>query len=76
MQPNRLENVWSTVKPEILEHWDRLAEEDLEATEGQFDRIVEVIRKTYYRGRSHLSLEGEIRDWLLGRIRDAEDRKS
>ena len=59
MQPNRLERVWEFVKPEILRRWGKLTDDDLEATEGQYDLIVEAIRKTYFEGRSHLSLEGE-----------------
>lgn len=73
MQPNRLEQVWNHVRPEILAKWGALNEEELEACDGQFDRVIEVVRKTCYLGRSHLSLEGEIRDWLLERIRYYEN---
>ena len=72
MQPNRLERVWKKIKPEILAKWDDVSAEELELCEGQFDLVIEVIRKTCYLGRSHLSLEGEIRDWLLERITQYE----
>ena len=72
MQPNRLERVWKKIKPEILAKWDDVSAEELELCEGQFDLVIEVIRKTCYLGQSHLSLEGEIRDWLLERITQYE----
>lgn len=75
MQPNRLERVWKQVKPEIRRRWEKLTDEDLEATEGQYDLVVETIRRIYFEGRSHLSLEGEVRDWLNERVAHYE-RKS
>lgn len=68
MQLNRLERVWNQVQPEILAKWKTVNPEELETCDGQFDLVIEVIRKTCHLGRSHLSLEGEIRDWLLERI--------
>ncbi|OGQ05720.1 MAG: hypothetical protein A2W61_06405 [Deltaproteobacteria bacterium RIFCSPLOWO2_01_44_7] len=68
MQPNRLERVWHFVKPEILQRWGKLTNGDLENCQYQYDLVVEAIRRTYFEGRSHLSLEGEIRDWLNKRI--------
>lgn len=75
MQPNRLERVWKFVQPEILKRWDRLTEEELEDCDYQFDLILEAVRKTYYPGRSQLTLEGEFRDWLVDRI-DFHERKT
>ena len=75
MQPNRLERNWSFLKPEILKRWNQLTEEDLDGCDYKFDLIIEVIRKVYYPGRSHLTLEGEIRDWLIERI-DFYERKA
>lgn len=68
MQPNRLERVWEKVGPEILKQWPKLAKDDLETCEYQFDLIVETIRKKYYPGRSQITLEGEIRDWLVEKM--------
>ena len=68
MQPNRLERVWKFLQPEILNRWNKLSEDDLTACQYQFDLIIEIIRKTYFPGRSHLTLEGEIRDWMSERI--------
>ncbi|MDO8528160.1 MAG: hypothetical protein Q7T03_10820 [Deltaproteobacteria bacterium] len=76
MQPNRLEKVWKFVKPEILKRWDRLTGDDLQACDYQYDLIVEAIRRTYFSGRSHLSLEGDIRDWLNERISFYEEQKN
>ncbi|MBI4125781.1 MAG: hypothetical protein HY466_07630 [Deltaproteobacteria bacterium] len=66
--------MWKKIKPEILRRWGNLAEDDLEACACQFDLIVEAIRKTYFPGRSHLTLEGEIRDWLVERLQFYEGR--
>lgn len=75
MQPNRLERVWKFVKPEILKRWDHLTEEDLKSCVGEYDLIVEAIRKNYFEGRSHITLEAEIRDWLNERIFFYENTK-
>lgn len=76
MQPNRLEKVWKQVKPEILKRWNKLTPEDLETTQGQYGLIVEAIRRTYFEGRSHLSLEADIRDWLNERVTHYENQTS
>lgn len=68
MQPNRLERVWAPLQSEILRRWPKLAQDDLAPCRGQFDLIIEAIRKRYFPGRSLLTLEGEIRDWLVERI--------
>lgn len=73
MQPNRLERDWKKIGPEILRRWSRLTPADLEACQGQFDLVVEAIRKTYTPGRSHLTLEGEIRDWLVEKLQKDEN---
>lgn len=75
MQPNRLEKVWEFVKPEILKRWNKLTDDDLQACEGQYDPIVEAIRKIYFEGRSHITLEAEIRDWLNERVAFYESTK-
>lgn len=63
------------MKPLILERWDRLGDSDLACVEGRFDRLIEVIRAQYYRGRSTITIEGEIRDWLLGTLKHIENSK-
>ena len=63
------------MKPEILARWDKLSCDDLKACDYQYDLVVEAVRKAYFTGRSHLSLEGELRDWLNERIRFYEDQK-
>lgn len=56
------------MEPEILQKWGKLTGDDLEHCEFQYDLIVEAIRRQYYEGRSHLSLEADIRDWLNERV--------
>ena len=68
MQPNRLERVWKNLKPEILRRWNKITDDDLEGCKFQSDLVVETIRKAYYPGRSGITLEGEIKDWLVERI--------
>ena len=67
-QPNRLERVWPKVSKELLSKWSKLTLEELENCEYQYDRIVDLIHRTYYPGRSLLTMEGDIRDWINERI--------
>ena len=68
MQPNRLEKVWGRLEPEILKKWEKLVPNDLAACQFKYDLIIEAIRKAYYPGRSHLSLEADIRDWINAQV--------
>lgn len=63
--PNRLQKNWGAMVPRILNHWTELTESDLVSVEGEFDRLVEVIRERSKPGRSHITVEAKIRDWLL-----------
>lgn len=72
MLPNRLEKHWETIKPEILVRWDKLSPYDLTPVDGRFDRLVELIRHRYMPLRSQLSIEAEIRDWLVKKIAELE----
>lgn len=76
MQPNRLERCWEVVKPEILVRWDRLSGYDLNGVGYDFDRLVETIRQRYHPARSKLSIEAEIRDWIISRIAEFEKEGS
>lgn len=75
MQPNRLERCWDGVKAEILGKWDKLSEYDLKDVGGDFDRLVEKIRLCYEPDRSKLSIEASIRDWLVLKISELENRQ-
>lgn len=72
MQPNRLEQHWEAIKPQILKDWDILTQEDLEHSGPHFDRVLELIQTRYYPGRSRISVEGKIRDYLYNLL-DALD---
>lgn len=67
-----MERVWKFLRPEILRRWDQLTESDLAGCEYQFGLLVEAIRKSHHAGRSPLTFEGEIRDWLDERIEHYE----
>lgn len=67
-EPNRIERVWPQIKADLLAKWNQLTEEDLSACDFQYDLVVESIRRVYYPGRSQLTLEGDVRDWLNERI--------
>ena len=67
-QPNRLERVWPQVSKEILAKWNRLTPTELEDCRYQYDLIVDLIHRTYYPGRSPLTMEGDIRDWINEKI--------
>ena len=61
--PNRLEVHWSQIRPRILKEWELLTEEDLERSDKEFDRLVELIRRRYG-GRVEIIQEAAIRDAL------------
>lgn len=63
--PNRLQQNWPQMKPRILQKWEQLAEADLANVDGQFDRLIDTIRRRYKPGRSPISVEAKIYDWLL-----------
>jgi len=73
VQPGRLERHWDYIRPQILKHWDRLTEYDLSSVAGRFDRLVGVIRQAYFPARSSLSIEADIRDWVVSRITEIEN---
>jgi hypothetical protein len=72
MQSTRFERHWQILKPEIVKHWDRLSVYDLAHVDGNFDRLVKVIRQCYSPSRSMLSIEAEIRDWIVKRFDEIE----
>jgi hypothetical protein len=74
MQPNRLERCWPAIEPQILGRWEKLSEYDLKGVSGDFDGLVETIRRRYEPGRSKLSIEAEIRDWLISKISEFESQ--
>lgn len=69
--PNRLEENWDKIRPLILQEWDRLNDADLDWTEKQFDRLVEVIRDRYG-GRVEIIQEASIRNRLNQLFRQVE----
>ena len=72
MMLNRLQAHWGDMKPKILKKWGRLGETELDGIEGQFDRLVELIRNRYKPGRSLISVEANIYDWLLAELHQLE----
>ncbi|OGQ21849.1 MAG: hypothetical protein A3I05_00240 [Deltaproteobacteria bacterium RIFCSPLOWO2_02_FULL_44_10] len=71
--PNRLEASWEILKPRILQKWDKLAEPDLKQVNGQFGKLVEVIRKRYKPKRSPITVEAKIYDWVLEQLKEIEN---
>ena len=67
-QPNRLEKVWPQIRKDLLTKWDQIPAEAWDACHYQYDLVVELVRRNYYPGRSHLTYEADIRDWLNDRI--------
>ena len=61
--PNRLEVHWHQIRPRILKEWDLLTEEDLDRSDMEFDRLVDLIRRRYG-GRIEIIQEAAIRDAL------------
>ena len=73
-RPNRLENVWEPLADSILHKWDKVKRSDLEECKYRFDSVVETIRKAYALGRSHITIEAEIKDWMIDTICKFEKR--
>ncbi len=67
-----MERCWDEMVPKIADKWDRLTNRDLAGVGGDFDRMVELIRQRYSPSRSKLSIEAEIRDWVVDRIDELE----
>lgn len=76
MLKNRLERYWERLAPEILVKWDRFSKHDINRAGGDFDGLVEMIRKRYRPSRSKPAIEAEIRDWLIARITEIEKEGS
>ena len=45
--PNRLQVHWKQMKPRLLAHWPKLTPSDLDYTEGEFDRLVSLVKQRY-----------------------------
>ena len=45
--PNRLETHWHELRPLLLKKWDRLTPSDLDYVDGEFDRLVELVKQRY-----------------------------
>jgi len=45
--PNRMETHWTQIRPLLLNRWNRLTEADLDYVDGEFDRLVELVRQRY-----------------------------
>lgn len=64
MQPNRLQSHWRYVERKLREQYPRVPEALWARTDGEHDKIVDLVRDTYARGRSTITVEAEIRDAL------------
>lgn len=69
--PNRLQTRWKEISPLLLKKWDRLTKADLEKVEGEFDRLVEVIKQRYD-GPIHTLSEEAIRYEVLEMLKHIE----
>ncbi len=69
---NRLQTHWKTLNPRILKEWNRLTDSDLEYTEGEFDRLVEVIKQRYD-GPVYKVSEEVIRYVVLQMLKEVEN---
>ena len=61
--PNRLEKNWQRIGPMLQARYDKLSDTDLVQIDGEFDRLVQVLR-TLYGGRIEIIQEAVIRDYL------------
>ncbi|MBI4367637.1 MAG: hypothetical protein HY543_12545 [Deltaproteobacteria bacterium] len=73
MEPNRLMRQWPLIKRRLAERYPRVPAGMWDRTEGQHDLIVRCIRDVYIAGRSELSVEAEVRDFLNECCADIEE---
>ena len=45
--PNRLQSNWHLIQPLLLKQWSRLTPADLKFVDGEFDRLVVVVKQRY-----------------------------
>lgn len=64
MQPNRLQAHWRYIERKLREHYPRVPEALWASTRGEHDKVVDLVRDSYARGRSAITVEAEIRDAL------------
>lgn len=64
MQSNRLQTHWRYIERKLREHYPRVPDALWARTDGEHDKIVNLIRDTYARGRSAITVEAEVRDAL------------
>lgn len=64
MQPNLLQAHWDFIERKLRAAYPRVPESLWRDTQGRHDFIVRLVRDTYARGRSELSIEAEVRDLL------------
>ncbi len=69
--PNRLQEHWNKMRPLILREWGRLTESDLDAVNGEFDRLVEMVKQRYD-GPVITVREADIRYKVLQLLKEVE----
>lgn len=64
MIPTRLETNWNKIEPEIKRCWPKLSDSDLASVSYQASTLVEIVRRGYHLGRSGITIEAGVLDWL------------
>ena len=68
---NRLETNWKAITPLLLKKWPLLTPSDLDYIDGEFDRIVSIVRQRY-NGVVVSVKEADIRNTILQFLQEIE----
>lgn len=58
--PNRMQRHWGEVKHFLVREWPKIADVDLEEIDGEYDRLIRIVRGLYG-GGEEIQLEGAIK---------------
>lgn len=70
MIQTRLEETWGAIKPRLIEKWGRLDSAQIDDIKGNYGKLVELFRDTYYPGRSVITVEAEIRGFINNELNE------
>lgn len=72
MEKNRVAAQWPFVERKLTIQYPLVPRTLWTATDGEYDKIVVLIRDTYAPGRAAIMIEAEVRDWLNTWTAEAE----
>lgn len=74
MMQSRLARGWGEISAEARARWPKLSAGDLAQIGGDPTRLVQAVARRYHPGRSRITLEAGILDWLYSALAEIEKR--